>query len=561
MRALPAILVGALLAGCSYNDAMDKNASWFDTGGGELAEGTLRLDVLPPTSAGDGTLLPQSTIVAPGAYEGLDVELIPTRTISGTLTAEVARGWSFGPPTSTEPLVATLRALPGNGRLSGSAVSAEDGTFTLAYPAYKPERFSIAIVPQDASMAPLRVVAAPTADTTGWDQSIEAGIPVYGRVTGLVFGVEQGIEGVQMRISRVAGDDVLTSGTFTTDATGWYVARVDEIGEYTLEVVGGPTTEPGRVAPAVSLPVLVESEDGVELAIGLGAVEGATADGAVVDPGGEQVAEPRVRFTSTALDGGVGSLVVENVGTPQGDFISRELLPGTYDIEIMPPAQAEPTLSPLRVGGRRIDADTSLGPFRLEAATRLGGTVLDVEGTPAGQALVVATEVGFAGNVYHTYTDGDGRFDLAVPNVPLVLTLTPASTADGAVRYVSVDAPSTDLLLELEVGVLVEGVLSYDDLPVAYGSVQVYDAGSGLLLGQAISDSQGAFSLRVSLPEGEDVTDTGGGDTGDTGGDTSAKDTSGEDTSGGDTSGGDTSGGDTSGGDTSGGDTASDSGR
>ena len=509
----------ALVTACSASmDLAERGPSGADFD--DIAEGTLRLDVVPPTSAGDGTLLAQSTIVLPGNYEGLPIELVPTRTVSGVLTADVARGWQLGPPTSPEPLVATLRTLPGDGRLGGTAQSDADGIVTLTFPAYSPGRFPVSIVPQDASMAPLRVVAAPTTDTDDWNQTLAVGIPVYGRVTGFEDGVESGLEGVQMRIARSAEGDTITSGVFTTDASGWYVARVDELGEYTLEVVGGSTTSSDHVAPNLAVSVLVESETGVEVPIALGEVGEATADGAVVDPDGRAVSTPRVRFTSVSLDGGVGALVVETEGTPDGNFISRELLAGEYDIEIMPPYAPEPTVSPLRVPRQRIDANTRFDTFRLAPATRLSGAVIAVSGEPAADLLVVATEAAYAGNVYYTRTTADGRFDLAVPNVPLDVTLTPARPAEGAVTRFTVDAPGADQGFVLDEGVLVDGVLTFADAPVAFGSVDVYDAASGVLLGQAIADDTGAFSLRVAIPTTGPDEDTADDTADDTGGDT-----------------------------------------
>ena len=156
--------------------------------------------------------------------------------------------------------------------------------------------------------------------------------------------------------------------------------------------------------------------------------------------------------------------------------------------------------------------------------------------------------------MYYTYTDGTGRFELPVADVPLSLTLTPASTVDGAVTTVALDSPSRGLDLTLDLGVLVNGTVGYEGAAVAFGSVEVRDAASGVLLGQAITLEDGSFSLRVSVPE--DTGDTDGGDTGDTdGGDTGdTGDTGGGDT--GDTGGGDTGDtGDTGGGDTGGGDT------
>ncbi|MFN7143945.1 MAG: hypothetical protein ACK4YP_09230 [Myxococcota bacterium] len=529
-RALLPLLL--LAVGCS---AAQEDMGWLapedDVG---IAAGTLRLDVTPPASVANGTLLGQSHIVLPDAYEGVNVELLPTRTVSGTLTAQVARGWSFGPPTTIEPLPATLLALPGAGLASGAAQSGDDGFFTLTYPAY-PGRTQVAIVPTDASMAPMRVVAAPTADTATWDQLIPTGIPVYGRVVGEVDGLEEPLAGVRMRLSREAGDGTLTSGVFTTDATGWYVARVDEIGEYTLEVVGGPITDEALITPSLSLPVLVEDETGVEVPVGLGNVENAAVEGVVVDGNGERFPDARVRFTSVELEGGPGSLVIETDASGDGDFLTSFLLPGTYDIDVMPPFSPDGVLaSPVRHENVRVTDGADLGNLGVGAATVLEGQVFRADAGIAGDVLVVATEIGFGGNVYHGRTDQSGRFSLDVPDVPLLVAFTPSTPGDGAVTHLAVEDPGAALALQLDPGVLVTGVLTYEGAPVAYGSVDVYDAGSNLLLGQAFSDEDGNFSLRVSVPEpAEDAdadTELESPDTGDTGAEDTGADTGAEDT-------------------------------
>jgi hypothetical protein len=515
------------LSGCSAELALRVGANFEDTAASDEG-GRLRLDVTPPASAGNGLLLPQSKIVEPWAYEGVDLALVPTRTISGFLTADVARGWTLGAPTTEEPLMADLVALPGGGRVDAAATSAEDGSFTFSFPGYA-DRFSLAIVPSDASMAPLRVVTAPTSDQTGWNQNLSTGIPVYGRVLGKMGGgLERGVAGVQMRLVRLVDGEPLASGIFTTDETGWYVARVDEVGEYELEVVGGPVSAENQVAPSFSVTVLVEDADGVELPISLGEVRDATVSGVAVDADGNRVRDARVRFRSVSLDGGVGSLVVETEANSDGEFVSRSLLPGVYTIEVMPPFSSEGVTASPAIYGQRIVDGTDLGRLALDPPATLSGAVVGALGGPVGDALVVVTEIGFGGNVYFTRTDKDGSFALPVPDVPLAVAITPASSTDGAVANLELAAPATDLAFTLEPGLLVSGVLSFEGSPVAYGSVEVRDADTGLLLGQVLSGEDGAFSLRVSVPvPGEDDSADTGADTGsdtaaDTGSDTGA---------------------------------------
>ncbi|MES2637983.1 MAG: carboxypeptidase-like regulatory domain-containing protein, partial [Myxococcota bacterium] len=533
-----------ILAGCGPNFA-DDSAKGTDTEG--TPAGTLRLDVTPPATEG-AILLPQSHVIAPDNYEGLGLELFGTRYVSGVLTAQVARGYPqlLGAPTTSEPLLAGILALP-EGDLQGAiAQSGEDGLFVLSFPAYATP-IDVAIVPVDAGMAPVLVLAAPTSDTAGWNQEIVPGIPVYGRVTGEVEGVEQRLAGIPLRISRTIGGQVVSSAVFTTDRTGWYVARVDQLGDYTIEVEGGAPNASEQMAPALSVPVLVEAPEGIELPLVLGNVMAASVDGSVVDADGRRVPDARVRFTSVTLDSGIGSLEVETNTTEEGRFIT-DLLPGMYDIEIMPAYEAQVTTSPARFPRQRITDGVSLRNLELSRAARLTGRVVTVEEEPVADVQIVATEVGFGGHVYYASTGPDGGFDFPVTDVPLTITLTPAQSGDSAITTVNIEDPDDLGVVRLDVGVPVSGRLSHQGAEIAYASVDVYDAGSGVLLGRTVSDETGAFSLRISVPaptETEETETDTGGDTADTDTDTDTSDTD-TDTSDTDTSDTDTSDTDTS---------------
>lgn len=518
-QALATLLL--VLTGCGYG-INDAEIGEFDIED-DLPEGTLRLDVTPSSTEG-AILLPQSHIVPPDHYEGLGIELLGTRSVAGVLTAQVARGYSpLGPPTNPEPLVAGILALP-MGDLQGAiAQSGEDGAFVLSFPAYD-SPIEIAFVPVDAGMAPLLVLDAPTYDRAGWDQEFLPGIPVYGRVTGQVDGVEQPLAGITLRIAREVGGQVVSSAAFTTDRTGWYVGRVEELGDYTLLVEGGAGYSTERIVPSLSVPVVVEVPEGIELPLSLGHVQAASVDGSVVDPDGERVEDARVRFTSTSLDSGVGSLVVETNTTEEGRFIT-DLLPGVYDIEIMPAYDARVLASPVRFEGQRITDGDELPNLKLAPPARLTGRVFNSVDERATGVQVVATEVGFGGNVYHGRTGQDGVFDFPVTDVPLTVTLTPADSAQSAITTIDLEAPADLDDIKLDAGVPVSGILAYEGEGIAYASVDVYDASSGRLLGRTLADEAGNFSLRISLPEPTELdTDTGADTASDTGADTGPDD-------------------------------------
>jgi hypothetical protein len=517
-RSSLSIVFLALATGCSGAGLQEDFALAGDTAPEDFPEGTLRLDVYPPAGVTEPELLPQSHILPPGAYESASVDLYRTLSLSGTVTGEVARGWSLGAPTSTEPLVATLTATVAGSLLGGSARSDETGAFTLSFPNY-PNPALVAIVPEDGALAPVRVIegAELDSDRARWDQALPTGIPVYGRIQGTVDGVAEGLSGVQLRLVRMVGTTAIASSVFTTDRTGWYLGRVEETGDYVLEVVGGATSAVGRVAPDVLTDVLVEGEDGVEVSLDLGEVQHAAAIGTVLDAEGNRIADAHLRFTATSLDAGVGTLDVETETSVNGDFVAF-LLPGTYDIDVIAPYDDAAPLTPVHYDGIRVSADADLGAVRLASAGHLSGTVFDARGNPASNVLVTATEQGFDGYVFYGHTDDDGAFTLPVSDVPLAVSLTPpAGQVPGAVTFLDVNSPGNLKDLDLDPGVQVTGSVSFEDAAVGYAAVEVRDATSGVLLGLTTTDEAGTFALQVSVP-----TDADTGDAADTGSDTGA---------------------------------------
>ena len=86
--------------------------------------------------------------------------------------------------------------------------------------------------------------------------------------------------------------------------------------------------------------------------------------------------------------------------------------------------------------------------------------------------------------------DAQGRFDFAVPDVPMSITLTPGDVGDGAITHVDVETPSAVTGFALDAGTPVTGIASFTGTPVGYATLAVYDAASGLLLGQALTDEK-----------------------------------------------------------------------
>lgn len=499
---LPMLLL--VLAACSaskdggYNDA-DREVSDTDS----ITPGTLRIDVFPPANLGSPPLLLQSHTVRARNYEGVPIALYPTATLSGRLTADVVRGWrsAVGVPATPTPLVATVSAFVAGTSMGGSVASDENGEYSLAIPAYPGGPYAVSVVPEDAEMAPVYYEIRDAADDDVLDVHLEVGIPIYGRV---VATDGNGAANVPLRIVQSEPEGDVTSSVLRTDSSGWYVARVDQIGAYTLEVVGGPTGQTGgRIVPALSAQVLVEdAEAGVALDIDLGALGDVRVTGLVVDDAGEPVAGATVRLRSTRLDDSGGSLEVETETNDDGVFV-KQALAGTYDIEVFP--SYDDAGSPGTFTDVSIGAESDVGTLELAPSARLSGTVVDADGNRTADVRVTATQLGYGGFTYDGATDENGDFSVSLPDAEYAFTFTPASTdVPGALTRIT-GTPRPGGSFALEAGDLLDGTVSFDGKVVPWALLEVYDAATGNLVGRGTTDEDGAFGMLVHIED----TDTG----------------------------------------------------
>jgi hypothetical protein len=147
----------------------------------------------------------------------------------------------------------------------------------------------------------------------------------------------------------------------------------------------------------------------------------------------------------------------------------------------------------------------------LPLAARLG-EVRDELGQTVGGAIVTCTEVGFAGRSWSATTDPAGQFILTAPSTASSCTVTPPSdredlaltrqpidaelAMDGAARWNLTARPGS--LVSGVVNVRGSATLEAPPVRTLPGAVvEVRDA-AGYLLGIAISDEDGRFSIRVA---------------------------------------------------------------
>ena len=500
MKRLLVPFLTALLAGCSSYD-LAKSDEAADLAWESAAPGTLRLDIVPPAEIDGRTLLPQSLVVPPGDYEGLELALLPTLTLTGIVRADVTTGWNgaVGAPTARVPVEATLSVAGPGGALGGVAVSDPlDGRFTLALPAYR-DSLRLQVLPKRGETAFLDLPL----DMSSFDASADApapalepllslGAPIYGRV---VDDAGVGIAGAPLRLGRADGS--ILGGRFEASETGWFVAHVAEPGTYRIHVEGGPAPVSGPVLPSTSVDVVVEDlAQGARVDVPVGEVDGIVVSGAVEDEDGAAVRGAEVVFESLSLDGANGSLVVTRTTDDTGRFYV-EALPGRWRVEVRPPHDA--AASPVVLGEVVVADSTQLGVVTLPAPEDLEGVIVDAAGAPASGVLVTARQDGFGGQVWTATTGTDGSFALRVQAGSYALTLTPPDlSVDGALTTVRART-NTPTTWALDPGALFSGSLALEGAAVPWALIDVIDASTGARVGLATTDGDGAFSMRVHV--------------------------------------------------------------
>jgi hypothetical protein len=494
------------LAACSEADF--GVATRGDGGGaadGDVEPGTLRLDVSPADDALG--LLPQSFILPPEDYlltDGqLEHALDATVLVDGLLTAETVQGWAAS---GVGPLEATVTAQRASLRQGGATSVDEDGRFSMALPGSQP--YSLTITPRDATQTPLVVF---TNRNVGQGLSIEevigAGAPVYGRVTD-----DSGarVAGVALHLTRTDTD--IRGATFYSDEAGWFVARAEPGYAHAL-VVEGDADALGGPIPTLEVPFLVESEDGAEVNVDVGARQGFSIRFRVAEEDGTRVSRPRARATSESL--ALGHLEVEVEGQDNGE-ISFLLPGGDWRLEVIP-SDGKPTLSPRVLTGLTVDGDADLGSMTLARPVTLSGIVRDAteEHSPAGGVAVTAISAGYGGFTFSGVTDASGAYELSVPRTAFRVEATPSGPDLGAYTYAYTDLQDggADVDIVLPAGTELRGVLRSDGALVPFAQVLVYDHVEGLLLARTLTGADGSYAVRVDVPDWSGGSDTGG-DTG-----------------------------------------------
>ncbi len=519
-RLILAAASAAVATGCAeytLNDADEMSGGTAD----QSDVRSLRVDVYPSSELAselldDGVSLMQQSF----RLENSELDALGILQLQAP---EVFDGFVFGfeaYPTTAEvsvpgdqlvPVEAEIQAYVPGTPMGHTAVSdPEDGSFELQLTPTE-TAYQLAVVPRAPDTLPFMVDPAfivESGDSGVLDFELDYGVPLYGRIS-------QGETETPLPGLRVQAFDLATGiggPIVETDSDGTYELRVLP-GSYELLIDGDTSSH----LPDKSMVATLEDHDeGLRLDASYNAAAPITVLGEVQDEGGLPLEDVLVRFTSTEVydDPGATYTVAVTTGGGNGAF-SLRLLPGTYEVEFIPPYEGTigPLLWPEEV--ELIESYTELNgtdPIVLPLRPRVRNTVLDADGQSLANVIVRAEELGFDGYAYNTVTDDNGDFSLSVAGGELQWSFTPPSGSSGASTFLV--EPAEELSARAEValaeGLTVAGCIQYEDVAASYMPLELRDSDEQLYA-TSMTDLEGCFSVRVDWDQSspDEAQDTG----------------------------------------------------
>jgi hypothetical protein len=451
----------------------------------ELDTNQLRIDIFPGELS--PFLDPQSWITSPNEpWTDLEIDILPSVDVYGTIVGYEATPYGAEVPGAAQSPVSATVSVHRPETVGGASTSTEiDGTFSLRVP--PSHGYQLIVSPDEGGSLPLFIQ---TNTVISADLNLEVvdlgyGEPVYGQVFD-----DEG-EPISSCGIYLRDDTTGASGQpVYTNQTGHFMLRAHP-GSYSLVASG----RIGRTLPRLTLPIEVVEDATEEIFIDMGAVTPVTVMGQIFGPLGQTVQRDiRVRFSSSLLADSEGTLEIETETDGDGLF-NRALLPGDWNVELIPPYDSE--LAPLGMtfSVREEQNLIDLGTVTLPERMAFSSTARDQRGNAIQGVAINARERGFDEYIHSATSNKDGDFTLDVPPSPLDFMLIPPDP-NLAVTRLFVN-PSTDSgSITLAEGELVQGRITSEGFDVSYALIEIRDPG-GELYATVLTGPDGSFSVRI----------------------------------------------------------------
>ncbi len=515
---LAALLVFGLTA-CASDAAIDTGEAERDevdaaTGEEDVDFGApliVRVDAYPSDTL-LGTEVEDGFRVLPATsprfrVEGSDIDL-------GTLQVEAPvrftggiEGFRLNPQISTVlpgrflPVPATVRLwLPGTVQ-DYVAPTNEDGRFA-AWVAPQAV-YTLTVRSEDPAFPNYEDLLSVTESPRDIELELPVGVPVFGQVTtssGPIVGARV----------HLVDENGLESAVALTDEDGRYSVRTLP-GSVDVVCDGG---DPLR-RPVITHRDVVVDETGALVDFDYFDAVLSLVSGRVVTDANLDLAGAEVRFRSENLLGyDDGDAVwTFDARLQQGESFLAQVLPGSYDIEVVPPQRqtdalgdpfgqaAAPDVSPERLPDvLLLDREIELPEIELIESALVLGEVVDVDGRGVEATQVECAEVGFGQRQWAVLTDVFGAFSIRLPQVPMRCRVTPPGDSGLAgISFGFVPGEREGPTVVLPRGVSIRGrVQGPDGQFEQFAAIRVRRDSDGVVLGTALTDQDGRYEVRIA---------------------------------------------------------------
>ena len=495
----PILLSLAFLVGCSAGSQKMSLEGTYDETDRESEIASFRLDVYPPEDLVDRDnepigVLPQSfpdqTTDSPNLGT---INLSNPILVSGTLSGYDVTPWLDADLPGSEVTVAAQVSLSKTNTIHSYHVTTDDDGY-FSSQIVPGSSYIVSFVPEDPNIPFTSQTVNLPQSKTDLNISLGYGNAIWGLVTDKN---DLPMEGVPI---LAIDDNGITSSTTLTDEQGQYSLRLNE-GIYELQALGRKSAMGHD--PVISVDDVVVDTAGAQVDIVYSNIALTPLGGGVVDEDGSPIDNVTVRFTSTSLEDyadGTATATFDVETNAYGNFDTR-LLPGTYEVQFLPPADGPYTAKSL--GQIVFGAEsTNLATETLDSFVEWTGYMtLDGDLVPNGR--VHCTEDAYANRHWSTMADDGGFFSLAVPQSSIECVATPpGSRTDLAITKVELSlSEDTSLDLEFEEGVVITGTLMLDELPIHLAVLEVRDSNNNLYA-LALSQEDGSFAFRLAPRQG-----------------------------------------------------------
>ena len=364
--------------------------------------------------------------------------------------------------------------------------------------------YNLSVKPLDPSFPPFEDTVAITDSARDLALNLSFGAPVYGRIQT----ADGPIVGAEVHLVDDAGE---RSAVAISDEDGWYTVRTLP-GTYDVVCDGG--NSPFR--PTLTHREVVVDDLGAFVDFDYLEPVPLLVDGRVslatevdVDLGGAEV-----RFRSENIIG-YGAVDAEWAFTARlqdGEIYVAQLIPGSYDVEVIPPRrQADalddpfnravaPDVSPDGLREVLVVESMTLDDIELPETALVLGSVEDRDGVGQEATYVSCTEVSFGRRQWSVLSDAFGRFQIQLPQVPMRCNVTPTAESQLApTSFTFVPGEREGPVVVLPNGIRLTGrVLGPDGGTEQFAAVTVRREDDGRVLGTALTNAEGRYEIRVA---------------------------------------------------------------